>query len=85
MKRTHCDGRAARYMNATSRNDVWFATTNDAASVLEAAQALAMVHAVAEAYLEHGGQKRPDDVAGPVRHLFAVGAVPPSGMSHIFS
>ena len=27
MKRTHCFGRVAKYMNATSRNDVWFATT----------------------------------------------------------
>ncbi len=27
MKRRHCCGRVARYMNATSRNEVWFATT----------------------------------------------------------
>ena len=27
MKRSHCCGRVARYMNATSRNEVWFATT----------------------------------------------------------
>ena len=26
-KRTHCEGRPARYINATSRNDVWLPTT----------------------------------------------------------
>lgn len=82
MRRTHCFGRAARYMKTTSKNDVWLQMTS-APSSLEGAQLVAVVHPVAEQQLAQAAHHHVGRVAEPVRDLVFAGLAAQIHVPHL--